>query len=969
MLGAALVLSFAGCTGITGISEGAEEPVAVDEFPLSVTKMVLFTGRDGLSIKAELPENLAEIATLLWESEHSEIAEVGESGDTVTVSPIAQGSTTVTATIVPNEGFVLEGALSAKCEVTVLDDFALDQESLLLFAGETARSVAVGLPNTVFEVMDVEWTAPGAPFTTSGAGREIQIAPPASLSGTAGGPLIATLRSKADAEGAFNGDGKQASIQVTAYPALSLTINPLGSVELAESPLNGPVTKNLTAVFTPAALTSLSPAPVLEWSSDTEAVAAVTAGSFPNATLTAKKAGSAVITARLLSSGREVAATLAVTVTNWVDKTVPVTAVSIAPKPAQLAVGDETAEMVVTVSPANATDKTVSWEFNGASSNAALQLVTVNASQGKYKLKGLAAGSNIVVKAKAHNGVADQFTLSATALGITVTKTAGNDAMTNKATAETAKLKADITPAFASNKKVLWTSSNSGALALSASSTTSGAEVTLTAKLVSTQTQVTVTAKPDQDQTKSASYQFTIKPPVYKVQYDKNTGAGSDMAQSTHTYGTASALSANTYTKTGHTFKGWNTKADGTGSLLTQASSLANTQDTVVTVYASWELKKYSLKYYPNGGAGTASTYTVNHGTSYTVGGWGAFTPPTGNVFKEWHTTATGTGGTSYLPGATFTAASDVDFYAQWMPLGGIPSGKGDSSDLMVKFGIKEPGYENNYTKTDVTNTFLAVKAYINNAGTTASGSNQAMKLGSIALGDYVDLRSLSVAAYESRGDVDFTSNEDINIGGVNYGKALRILVVGINSHNGKNGNGSAKHLVFQFQNLPARQLMGAAGSPNADGYEKSLMRKYLTQNFLPGLIAAGMPESVLWAPERKIGAAPSGSTVQTISGDKLWIPTYWEVTGSNKHSNGSVLVAGETAENQAWYSYYPASASAVPARTKYGVSSLMLWWIASVPNASGSGNPRLVYYNDMGFFNSDGNSNSCGVAPVFSVR
>jgi uncharacterized repeat protein (TIGR02543 family) len=51
----------------------------------------------------------------------------------------------------------------------------------------------------------------------------------------------------------------------------------------------------------------------------------------------------------------------------------------------------------------------------------------------------------------------------------------------------------------------------------------------------------------------------------YTVKYNANGGTGTT-ASSTHTYGTAKALTANGFSKTGYNFIGWNTAANGSGT-------------------------------------------------------------------------------------------------------------------------------------------------------------------------------------------------------------------------------------------------------------------------------------------------------------------------------------------------------------------------------------------------------------------
>ena len=61
------------------------------------------------------------------------------------------------------------------------------------------------------------------------------------------------------------------------------------------------------------------------------------------------------------------------------------------------------------------------------------------------------------------------------------------------------------------------------------------------------------------------------------------------MSNQTFTYGTAQNLTSSTFTKTGYAFKGWNTKADGTGTSYSNGQSVSNLTTTnggTVTLYA-----------------------------------------------------------------------------------------------------------------------------------------------------------------------------------------------------------------------------------------------------------------------------------------------------------------------------------------------------------------------------------------------
>ena len=75
---------------------------------------------------------------------------------------------------------------------------------------------------------------------------------------------------------------------------------------------------------------------------------------------------------------------------------------------------------------------------------------------------------------------------------------------------------------------------------------------------------------------------------TYTVKYNANGGAGTT-ADSSHTYGTAKALTANGFTRTSYKFKNWNTKADGSGTSYKDKQSVKNlttTDGATVTLYA-----------------------------------------------------------------------------------------------------------------------------------------------------------------------------------------------------------------------------------------------------------------------------------------------------------------------------------------------------------------------------------------------
>ena len=83
------------------------------------------------------------------------------------------------------------------------------------------------------------------------------------------------------------------------------------------------------------------------------------------------------------------------------------------------------------------------------------------------------------------------------------------------------------------------------------------------------------------------------KPNTYAVQFNANGGTGTMQNQS-FTYDAAKNLTASAFSKTGYTFVGWNTKADGSGTKYDDKASVKNLSSTngaTVTLYAQWRPK------------------------------------------------------------------------------------------------------------------------------------------------------------------------------------------------------------------------------------------------------------------------------------------------------------------------------------------------------------------------------------------
>jgi hypothetical protein len=210
-------------------------------------------------------------------------------------------------------------------------------------------------------------------------------------------------------------------------------------------------------------------------------------------------------------------------------------------------------------------------------------------------------------------------------------------------------------------------------------------------------------------------------------------------------------------------------------------------------------------------------------------------------------------------------------------------------------------------------------------------------------MGDYINLGSLNVAAYNNNAAVILANTDAGN-------DKLRLMVVGINPYYDKNGNGtSTPHLIFHFKDFPGKARMESTNT-NANGYLGSEMRTYLTSKYWPALQAAGAPESAVWAVSRRVANKGTGATGADTIEDKLWLPTEREMLGSNLWSASSF----ESDANQGYFAYYGSYSS----RAKSEVYRLASPYEANSFCAVHPNNVGYKYASEM-----------AGCAPAFAVK
>ena len=162
--------------------------------------------------------------------------------------------------------------------------------------------------------------------------------------------------------------------------------------------------------------------------------------------------------------------------------------------------------------------------------------------------------------------------------------------------------------------------------------------------------------------------------------YSANTGSTSQTRRTDGVVDQTLTVIANPFTRSGYTFTGWNTQADGRGRAYAAgngfrlvADAKSNPVNTSV-LYAQWRINRVTLKFDPNGGTGGYPDITADAFTTVTIPA-DAKEPKVqrpGFRFTGWAMKPTpGAGDTILSPGKGTVSMPDrgsITVYAQWAP-------------------------------------------------------------------------------------------------------------------------------------------------------------------------------------------------------------------------------------------------------------------------------------------------------------
>jgi uncharacterized repeat protein (TIGR02543 family) len=165
----------------------------------------------------------------------------------------------------------------------------------------------------------------------------------------------------------------------------------------------------------------------------------------------------------------------------------------------------------------------------------------------------------------------------------------------------------------------------------------------------------------------------------YSVTFDANGGSGT-MSNLGIVAGTAKNLTANTFTRTGYTFQGWTTNANGTGTTYTNSQSV--TLFSNVTLYAKWLAGTFTITFGNTPGttgcidsrcnlAGQvgqsmkSQTFTAGTAFNLNTNVWYR----TGFIFAGWSTVSGNGSPIVYADNALVTLFGNTTLYTQWTPV------------------------------------------------------------------------------------------------------------------------------------------------------------------------------------------------------------------------------------------------------------------------------------------------------------
>ena len=403
------------CTATDGSNISTTCNVTVTTVPLTSvalnnTSLSVEKGNTATLVATVSPTNASNKA-VKWSSSNTAVATIDSNGK---ITGVAYGTAVITCT-------TSDGNKSATCNVTVVTyvtNVKLNNTTLKLEQAKTSTLIATVTPTNASN-KKVTWSSNDTSVATVDSKGKIT----AVLAG------IANITCTAN-----DGSGKSATCTLTVTPPKSVLSITLSNTSL--SVLVGK-TSTLKATVSPTNATNKT----VSWGSSNPSIVTVDS----NGKVTAVAAGTANIIC-VANDGSNISSTCTVTVV----KTISVTSIKLNNTTLIVEQG-KTSTLTATVSPTDATNKTVSWGTSNPS------IATVDS---KGKITAVAAGkANIICVATDGTNISSTCAVTVTPLVKVVSIKLSNTSLTLEK-GITSTLSATVAPTNASDKTVTWSSNN-----------------------------------------------------------------------------------------------------------------------------------------------------------------------------------------------------------------------------------------------------------------------------------------------------------------------------------------------------------------------------------------------------------------------------------------------------------------------------------------------------------------------------
>ncbi len=389
----------------------AKRVIPVESVTLSGETSV--TAGDTVTFTYTITPSDATVQDVKWSSSDESVIKVDADGTAVVLK---NGVATITVTTVDGEKTASAKILASPLLVSSL---SLDVTSLTLAAGEEGKLVATVAPENATN-KELSWKSLTTSVATVDAEGNVKAVKP----GTAKIRVSTTDGSKLNAECEVT--VTKAKVAVT---GVSLD-NTLLLISVGES-------RKLSATVKPSGATNKE----VSWTSNNESVATVDS----NGNVKGLKEGSATITVTTKDGSKT--ATCKVTVSKPVS-TIAVTGVSLNKTSLSLTVGGSQS-LSATVSPSNASDKSVSWKSSDTS------VATVD---GSGNVKAVKAGTATVTVTTKDGSKTATCKVTVKSSSVAVTSISLNKRDLYLSEGESEKLIVTFNPSDATNKEVTWES-------------------------------------------------------------------------------------------------------------------------------------------------------------------------------------------------------------------------------------------------------------------------------------------------------------------------------------------------------------------------------------------------------------------------------------------------------------------------------------------------------------------------------